>query len=763
MKFSAAVSFAIATAACSLVSTEANEGTASDSRRTGLHTEDVAAVPIVMHSAVHLPAQSRIVGGSQVQDVATYPWFVQGSGCAASLIAADMLLTAAHCEGFPFSNKVLLNSLKAYNDINANNMPAGAIQVQTQIQTPHPDYNSNSEDNDFMLVKLQAAVPNAQVVTLNFDDGFPLPNQELRVIGVGTTSEGGPAANFLRQVDVDYMSNSDCNSYYGQGSINGNVMLCAGVIGGGKDSCQGDSGGPIFDEESRKQVGVVSWGYGCARPNFPGVYSRLSGAEEWIKEVVCGNSAASSNFPPAFCGPPPPPPTPCTGVCSEVEVIVKHDDWPRETGWRLKDSSGTVLLSQATESYTIFNGIVSQKVSVPNGDYVFEITDQENDGICCGYGNGYYQIKINGESPVVSGDGEFGLSTTEPFVVGAPPTNEDPPTPPTDEDPPIPPTDEDPPTPPTDEDPPSTGTFREVEVIVEHDEWPQETGWRLTDSSGTVLLSQATGSYTIPNGIVSETVSLPDGSYVFEMTDTENDGICCLYGNGYYKIKINGESQDVIGGAFSSSVTEPFVVGEAVDDPAIINSVEYIVAVKYDRWPRETAWRLETANEELVIGRDFNSVGQRYADKVFLIDAGLVPGSVYFLKLADTYGDGFCCSYGVGYIFVYAIINGEYAEELGGGYGDFASNFEYFVSVPEDLGVERSGGGTEKQKKLKKSLMLHSTERACFDSLDVAFEVDDEIGSETCAWLSSNMDRFEYLCELEDVAAVCRSTCGKCS
>lgn len=71
------------------------------------------------------------------------------------------------------------------------------------------------------------------------------------------------------------------------------LVLCAGVLKGGMDSCQGDSGGPLMIPTGRLseptvyyQIGIVSYGIGCARADVPGVYTRVSSFVEWIEEKV---------------------------------------------------------------------------------------------------------------------------------------------------------------------------------------------------------------------------------------------------------------------------------------------------------------------------------------------------------------------------------------------------------------------------------------------------------------------------------------------
>lgn len=72
-----------------------------------------------------------------------------------------------------------------------------------------------------------------------------------------------------------------CKSLYGTISTVTDRMICAGYINGGKDACQGDSGGALA--RNGIAYGIVSWGYGCALPNYPGVYSRISSVADWIR------------------------------------------------------------------------------------------------------------------------------------------------------------------------------------------------------------------------------------------------------------------------------------------------------------------------------------------------------------------------------------------------------------------------------------------------------------------------------------------------
>ena len=90
----------------------------------------------------------------------------------------------------------------------------------------------------------------------------------------------------LQDVTVTVTSNDKCGEYPRDEITD--KMMCA--HNPGKDSCQGDSGGPLVTAINGRYtlIGVVSWGYGCALPDYPGVYARVTTVLDWIKDKTYG-------------------------------------------------------------------------------------------------------------------------------------------------------------------------------------------------------------------------------------------------------------------------------------------------------------------------------------------------------------------------------------------------------------------------------------------------------------------------------------------
>ncbi|CAG0899025.1 unnamed protein product [Darwinula stevensoni] len=110
------------------------------------------------------------------------------------------------------------------------------------------------------------------------------------VTGWGAVGEGSSKSKVLQGVTVPLVNYTLCSqSYLDVTTLNSNVHICAGLDGGGKDACQGDSGGPLVQKEADGKnylVGVVSFGLGCARPKYYGIYTRVSTYVNWIHSIV---------------------------------------------------------------------------------------------------------------------------------------------------------------------------------------------------------------------------------------------------------------------------------------------------------------------------------------------------------------------------------------------------------------------------------------------------------------------------------------------
>ncbi|KAM4038283.1 ovochymase-1 [Anomaloglossus baeobatrachus] len=234
---------------------------------------------------------NRIVGGEE-SCPNCWPWHVailyEGAFlCGGVIISPLWVLTAAHCQvSFEVSQYRLIAG------IHDRLLNESSRQVRmVHIFAAHEMYSPITRDYDLALIRLAEAL-----IFNDFVRPVCLPSMEeplepsslCVVTGWGSTREDGQYANRLQQLPVPILNNNICNTNYYPGAIS-ERMFCAGFPdSGGKDACQGDSGGPLVCPSSDKSYvlyGIVSWGVGCARPKWPGVYTRVRSFLGWIENT----------------------------------------------------------------------------------------------------------------------------------------------------------------------------------------------------------------------------------------------------------------------------------------------------------------------------------------------------------------------------------------------------------------------------------------------------------------------------------------------
>lgn len=252
----------------------------------------VALSSILCICASTIPNIEKIVGGFRVtnQSSVSYQISLQYKGghfCGGSFIRTDVILCAAHCV---YNRNVSDFAVRAGTLVRDR----GGVIINVLNIIIHESYDPNSFDYDYSLIfldKYDTTRLMMGIIQLPSSSSDVVPdNTTLFVFGWGDTFNFFENQRYLRAVYVPKFPDGTCNdtTHY-DGKIT-ERMICAGFEGGRKDSCQGDSGGPLVQQQSSGglpvQYGVVSWGFGCAQPKRPGIYSKVSSVLDWIDNKI---------------------------------------------------------------------------------------------------------------------------------------------------------------------------------------------------------------------------------------------------------------------------------------------------------------------------------------------------------------------------------------------------------------------------------------------------------------------------------------------
>uniref|UniRef100_S4PK70 CLIP domain-containing serine protease n=1 Tax=Pararge aegeria TaxID=116150 RepID=S4PK70_9NEOP len=253
----------------------------------------------------------RIYGG-QITELDEFPWMAllgyrpRNNGqltyqCGGVLINHRYILSAAHCvvgEIEKAVGKLTSARLGEYDtqtdiDCEASECADPPQEISVHSAYPHPGFNDRNKNrkDDIAIIRLARRATYSSYVQpiCLIDNRFRLSaGDDVFVAGWGKTLDGKSSPIKLK-LNLPIFKKSECSTKYRTlGADLTDNQLCAGGVFA-QDACRGDSGGPLMRKTPSgtwETVAVVSFGYGCGRDGWPGVYTSVANYMDWIQETI---------------------------------------------------------------------------------------------------------------------------------------------------------------------------------------------------------------------------------------------------------------------------------------------------------------------------------------------------------------------------------------------------------------------------------------------------------------------------------------------
>ncbi|XP_059608829.1 trypsin-1 [Phlebotomus argentipes] len=241
----------------------------------------------------------RIVGGSDAER-SEVPFIVSltrrgAHFCGATILSEKWLVTAGHCLCNSLNEFMKPSQIRAVLGLYRISEYKSAAKEQKEVPLlsiiMHPEYNCLRAANDIALLKIAPLDFTHRIKPACIATEGSFADSTATVSGWGWTHENqsvGQRADTLQKATVEVWANAECEASFRahEKSIEiSDKQLCAGRRNGGVDACWADSGGPLISADGLL-IGIISTGIGCARPQLPGIYTRVTEYADWMQQVI---------------------------------------------------------------------------------------------------------------------------------------------------------------------------------------------------------------------------------------------------------------------------------------------------------------------------------------------------------------------------------------------------------------------------------------------------------------------------------------------